>query len=316
MLQQTQVQTVIPYYEAFLARFPTVEDLAAAQLDEVLAIWSGLGYYRRARRLHSAATKIAGSGRGFPSSSRELLELPGIGHYTAAAVASIAFGEVVPVLDGNVERVLCRRLALEQDPKRSANRRRLLEAAVALLDGSRPGDSNQALMELGATVCRPKRPNCSSCPLQQGCLGRLSGDPQRFPTPRARQKVQRVELAVAVASEGDRVLLFRRPQESDLLPGMWELPNVPQARQLSAIERRLTQRFGGRWRLDPSIGKVHHSITFRALTLHVHAARFTPDELIREAPEAAWVSPIERIRFPVSSMVEKILRAALPQRPW
>ena len=153
MLQQTRVQTVIPYYESFMTRFPTVEDLAAAPLEEVLALWSGLGYYRRARLMHEAAKRLAAT--GFPARSSALEKLPGIGPYTAAAVASMAFGEAVPVLDGNVERVLCRRLALDRDPRRSAGRRLLLAATARLLDSKRPGDSNQALMDLGATICRP-----------------------------------------------------------------------------------------------------------------------------------------------------------------
>ena len=178
MLQQTQVQTVIPYFEAFLAKYPDVESLAATSLDEVLASWSGLGYYRRARQMHRAAGEIVALG-GFPTSAAGLRELPGIGEYTAAAIASIAFGEVVPVLDGNVERVLSRCLAQAEDPKRSRPRRRLRQAAAELLDPRRPGDGNQALMELGATVCRPTSPNCPVCPLAPDCRAHAEGDPER-----------------------------------------------------------------------------------------------------------------------------------------
>src|SRR5580700_687072 len=143
MLQQTRVEAVLPYYDRFLGRFPSVDALALAPLDEVLALWSGLGYYRRARQLHAAARRIVDAGE-FPRTIERLLELPGVGAYTAAAVASIAFGAAVPVLDGNVERVMARQLALAQDPKRAASRARLLDAAAALLDPARPGDSNQA----------------------------------------------------------------------------------------------------------------------------------------------------------------------------
>ncbi len=307
MLQQTQVRTVIPYYAAFLQRFPSVEDLAMASVEEVLAVWSGLGYYRRARQLHQAAKRIVSSGSGFPSSSRQLLELPGVGPYTAAAVASIAFGEIVPVLDGNVERVLCRRLGCDQDPKRRSTRRKLVEAASRLLDPARPGDSNQALMELGATVCRPKRPDCDSCPLRRGCRGLRSGDPERYPPPRRRRAVERVELVVAVARQRQRVLVFRRPEGTDRLAGMWELPNVPRAGPITSVEDALARRYGGLWQLEAESRLVRHGITYTALRLHVHPARFNAGDMIAEGPEAAWVTAEELSGLPTSSMVGKVL---------
>ena len=306
MLQQTQVKTVIPYYEEFLDRFSDVEALAAAPLDEVLALWSGLGYYRRARQMHAAAQQIADSG-GFPASASELQTLPGIGPYTAAAVASIAFGELIPVLDGNVERVLSRRLGLDQDPKRAAARKRLLEAGAKLLDSARPGDSNQALMEIGATICRPKQPDCESCPLAKGCYARSLGDPERFPLPRRRRQVERIDLAIALVKQEDRILLFRRPESSDLLAGIWELPNVPRRGTKLAIEKALGRFYGGRWRLEPARGRVRHGITHRALTLHVYPARFSAGDTVGEGPEAAWVRTDEMSDYPLSSAVEKVL---------
>lgn len=307
MLQQTRVTTAIPYYEAFLERFGTVEDLAAAPLEEVLASWSGLGYYRRARQLHRAAGEVVRRG-GFPATSQGLIELPGIGPYTAAAVASIAFGEVVAVLDGNVERLLCRRLALTENPKRVAVRRRLREAAASLLDADRPGDSNQALMELGAMVCRPRRPKCSSCPLSHDCRARRRGDPERYPSARRKRALEHLDLAVAVVREDRRVLLFRRPETSDLLAGTWELPSVTHPHDRESIERALSQTYGGRWRIAAPKGKVRHGITYRRLILHVYSARFEAGESIAEGPEAAWVGEEERSSFAVSSMVDKALR--------
>ncbi len=309
MLQQTRVTTVIPYYESFMDRFPTVEALAAGSIVEVLALWSGLGYYRRARQLHAAAQEIAEEGR-FPSTAAELQRLPGIGPYTAAAVASMAFGEAVPVLDGNVERVLSRRLGLDRDPKKAAARKRLLEAGARLLDASRPGDSNQALMELGATICRPRQPECSSCPLAAGCRARLSGDPEQYPPSRRRRDVERVDLAVALVQRSDRVLLFRRPEDEGLLAGLWELPNVPRSKSLAGSERALGRRYGGRWRLEPAAQRVRHGITHHALVLHVHPARFRAGDTVAEGPEAAWVSPAERADYPLPSVVEKILTAS------
>ena len=305
MLQQTQVKTVMPYYDAFLQRFPTVESLAS--VEEVLTLWSGLGYYRRARQMHLAAQQVAAGGAMFPSSTRELMALPGIGPYTAAAIASIAFGEVVPVLDGNVERVLSRFLALEGNPKHSAMRKRLLEAASLMLDAERPGDSNQALMELGATVCRPKVPECRSCPLQEGCQAHLSGEPLRYPTPKRRRATLRIEMAVALTEERGRVLLFRRPEDSVVLPGMWELPSVRYDSQIRTLEQRLSRVYGGQWQLDSAIDTVTHQITHRALTVHVFRARFEAEDSVGEGPEAAWVSLDSRKNFPSSSLVEKIL---------
>ncbi len=182
MLQQTRVETVLPFYTRFLEKFPAVEDLARAELSEVLALWSGLGYYRRARQLHAAAREIAAAG-AFPATVEALLALPGIGAYTAAAVASIAFGVAAPVMDGNVERVLSRCLALEEDPRASGPRRRLLAAAAGLLDPRRPGDSNQALMELGPPSAPRAIPSASSAPSSPAAARPRRGTPSAIPPP-------------------------------------------------------------------------------------------------------------------------------------
>jgi len=307
MLQQTQVQTVIPYWEAFLERFPTVEALAGAPIDEVLAAWTGLGYYRRARQLHRAAGEVVERG-GLPENAEGLEELPGIGPYTAAAVASIAFGEVVAGVDGNVERVISRVLALEEDPKRSAGRKEIAATAARLLDPRRPGDGNQALMELGATVCRPRAPRCGECPLEGICRAAAEGEPERYPPPRNRREVERVELAVALVEERRRVLLFRRPRGSELLAGMWELPNVVGRRGKKAMEAELAARYGGRFHLGARRGEVRHGITFRALEIRVFEARFEAGESVAEGPEAAWVGPEEMAAYATSSAVLKILK--------
>src|SRR3954451_21975189 len=257
MLQQTRVETVLPFYHRFLARFPTVEGLAAAELSEVLALWSGLGYYRRARQLHAAARMIAELGT-FPSTLEGLLALPGVGAYTAAAVASIAFGVATPVMDGNVERVLSRCLALETDPKSGGARRQLLAAAAELLDLSRPGDSNQALMELGATLCSPRRPKCLLCPLRPGCRAVREGDPESYPAPRVKRDAERHRLLVAVVEDDSGVLLFRRPDDSSPPAATWELPwmsrerdGVPEPGDPQAV---LAARYGGRWTIGPRVG--------------------------------------------------------------
>ncbi|HVR96210.1 MAG TPA: A/G-specific adenine glycosylase [Thermoanaerobaculia bacterium] len=307
MLQQTRVETVLPYYQRFLDRFPTVEDLARAEIDEVLALWSGLGYYRRARQLHAAARQVAELG-GFPRTAEGLLQLPGIGAYTAAAVASIAFGEAAPVLDGNVERVMARRLGMAEDPKGSAGRKKLLAAAAELLDPGRPGDSNQALMELGATLCSPRRPKCLLCPLAGGCVAAAEGDPERYPMPRRRREPERHRLVVAVVEEEGKVLLFRRPEESTLLAGTWELPWT-EAAEAEPPEAALASRYGGRWALGPAAAAVRHGITHRDLEIEVRRARLVAGDRVGEGLEAGWFDAQGRAALPLSSLVGKVLGA-------
>lgn len=313
MLQQTRVETVLPYYKRFLERFPTVEALASAEVDEALALWSGLGYYRRARQLHAAARRIVESGQGFPRTLEGLQLLPGIGSYTAAAVASIAFGVPAPVLDGNVERVMCRWLALGDDPKSGGARRQLLAAAAGLLDPERPGDSNQALMEMGATICTPRRPKCLLCPIASGCRAAAEGDPERYPAPRVKREAERRRLLVAVVEDASGVLLFRRPDDSELLAGTWELPWVEKGE--GDAEAALAARYGGRWELGPKIADVRHGITYRDLEVAVHRAELAWSGVVREGPEAGWFDERGRSGLALSSLVGKVLRATSPPAP-
>lgn len=226
MLQQTRVDTVLPYYRAWMERFPDLEALASASLDEVLKAWEGLGYYARARNLHRAALQVRDRmGGKLPTRAAELRALPGFGEYTSGAVASIAFGECVPAVDGNARRVLAR-LSDEADPAP----RWLHAYAAALVDPVRPGDFNQALMELGATVCTPVQPACSRCPLAQQCRARALGTVLERPRPRQRSVVPEREIAVAVllrAGDADsrELLLARRPLDG-LLGGLWAFPSA------------------------------------------------------------------------------------------
>ena len=226
MLQQTRVETVVPYYERWLERFPDMDSLAAADEDEVLRLWQGLGYYSRARRLQEGARVVRERYSGtLPEKSEELRELPGIGEYTAGAIASIAFGEAVPAVDGNVKRVLSRLFDLP-DPT-SAQFRTL---AKALVDPQRPGDFNQALMELGALVCVPRSPRCEVCPLEAECLAMERGTVAERPAKRPKKTVPELEMVVLVAAvrdeEGGFHLLLRKRPATGLLACMWEFPGM------------------------------------------------------------------------------------------
>lgn len=216
MLQQTQVVSALPYYQRWLARFPTVQALAEAPLDEVLKQWEGLGYYRRARHLHRAARRIAERGGRFPESYEGWLELPGVGPYTAAALASMLSRERVLAVDGNVKRLAARLFALEGEV--TAERAR--SALAPQLDGARPGDFNEALMDLGATVCTPKAPKCSSCPLSASCLAFRTGRVRELPTPKAKPARPHRERYAVIDLQDGHVWLRQRPPE-EMLSGLW-----------------------------------------------------------------------------------------------
>ncbi len=313
MLQQTRLDTVIPYYGRFLSEFPTVDSLAEAPIEKVLSLWSGLGYYRRARHLHAAAKQVVEKG-GFPRSERELRRLPGVGAYTAAAVASISFGEPVAVLDGNVERVVGRLIALSADPKRKQARLKLLAKATELLDRGAPGDSNQALMEIGATVCSPLRPRCSECPLGRDCLARASGHPEAYPPRReSRRPIVEKRIVVVVETKG-RILLCRNSDDEKILAGLWELPWTKRSGERKAgWELALAQRYGGTWSLGRKLGEARHHITFRDLRLEIRRARVVyEDDVVAEseAGEMSWRNRQELSSIPTSSMIDKVLDQA------
>lgn len=264
MLQQTRVAAVVERYRAFLERFPTVTSLARAQEQEVLALWSGLGYYRRARMLHLAAKEVAQRHQAkLPASSQQLRALPGIGAYTAAAVASIAYGECAAVVDGNVERVLCRVYGWDAAGGRTPGtlRRRVETMAARLIDPAHPGDWNQAMMELGATVCTPRNPQCPVCPIAADCQTR--GEHKTAPRP----AMVSCEIAHALALRSPRrapkndldsreILLEQRPAEVSVMPGLWELPALGEA-AVPEPELRMTVRH--------AIMQVNYIVRIRAV---------------------------------------------------
>jgi len=277
MLQQTRVAAVQDHYLRFLRRFPTIERLAAARESSVLALWSGLGYYRRARMLHAAARKVVAEFAGeFPESAAVLRALPGVGRYTAAAIASIAFGEPVAVVDGNVERVLQRLFA------KPLVGEACWQAAQDLLDSQRPGDFNQALMELGATLCMPRQPKCLLCPVADFCSAR-----GELPAATKANRQRKREIHYALGCRDDSVFLVKRPSTVTLMPGMWELPEIP------------ATDVDGRTPL-----KLRHSIT-------------VTDYLVRVVPRTAaatadgrWIPASRLSKLPLTGLARKILRAA------
>jgi len=264
MLQQTRVESAIPFYRAFLRRFPTLRDLARAGEGEVLELWAGLGYYARGRNLLAAARQALLGHGGLPRSPEALLALPGFGPYTAGAVASIAFGIPVPAVDGNAARVLSRIFLVGGPPARA--RPRLWALAAEMVPERLPGDWNQALMELGATICG-RRPACGRCPVEGLCLARLAGRERQVPPPRRRPAVRDLRVACAAVRRGGRLLLARRPS-SGLLGGLWELPSaeVGGAGPREAVRRALA-RLGLRGRVGREVAGVERALTHRRLVL-------------------------------------------------
>ena len=314
MLQQTTVKTATPYYEAFIERFPSLQALAEEPEEEVLAAWSGLGYYHRARNLHRAAQYVAERHGGrFPRTLEAALAVPGVGLYTASAVLSIAYGQPLPVVDGNVRRVLARLLALRGPEYRKDGP--YYNRAEELLDRERPGDWNQALMELGATVCTPRHPGCDACPLRAQCRARALGLVNELPEGRARRAPVDVKVAAALVEREGKVLLVRRP-EGRLLGRMWEVPQTSlESRGLPDLARELEEQHGLRVVPGALAVRARHAITFRRITLEGYHSRLRPP--VPSDPERfLWARPDEVAGLPVSSSTRKLLKGlGAPQLP-
>ena len=288
MLQQTQIATVIPFYQRFLEAFPTVSHLAQAPLERVLELWSGLGYYRRARHLHQAAQALAQQFDGkFPEDYASLRTLPGIGDYTAKAVLSIAFNQPYAVLDGNVARVVARLCSLRGNLHQPQFRSAVETELAGLLSRREPGNFNQALMELGQTICLPRGPHCSACPLAKWCGGYRSGNPEDFPLPRPRRAAESHHLAVALLRRGTRVAMMRGLDDG-LLDDLW---NFPAAFGNSPAEALEALRAKACWTTARSPGGAHdvpvlpwanpwrrfrHGITYRSIHGQVYPVETSP----------------------------------------
>ena len=293
MLQQTRVETATPYFQRFVARFPTVEALAAADQDEVLKLWEGLGYYSRARNLHRAAQSVVRDHGGtVPRDPAEFRALPGVGPYTAAAVLSLSFGEPLAVLDGNVIRVLARVFAVDADSRSGRVRSALQDLATALLDRQRPGRWNESVMELGATVCTPRSPACPRCPLNGVCQAHALGEPEAFPVVSRRKPVPHHTIAVGLVMDGDRVLIQRRPEDA-MLGGLWEFPGGKQEPdeplEVTCI-REIREELGLEVTVEAPVAVVEHAYSHFRITMHAFRCRYQGGEPATETGQPwAWV---------------------------
>jgi A/G-specific adenine glycosylase len=311
MLQQTRVETVIPYYERFLARFPDVQSLADAELEDVYAEWTGLGYYSRARNLHGAARTLADEHGGeLPGDATGLRKLSGIGRYTAGAVASIAFGQREPVVDGNVVRVLARLLAVREDVGERIVMERFWRIATELARCARPGDLNQALMELGATLCTPRAPRCASCPLQRDCQAHHAGDAEALPIKARRARTRDIAAVAGWIVRRGRALAVQRA-EGGLLGGLWELPGGDMADDPTpeaALHRCLRERLGLSVARATRVGEIEHLFTHRRLRVHVFRCE-EPGGRIQRRDHAAhrWLSPTALGALPQGGPTRKAL---------
>ena len=315
MLQQTTVKAVIPYYEKFVKRWPTVGDLAAAPLDDVLAMWAGLGYYSRARNLHQCAVAVAARADGqFPRTEAELLELPGVGPYTAAAIAAIAYGAPATPVDGNIERVVSRLFAVTH-PLPGA-KREIKRLAATLTPAKRAGDHAQAMMDLGATVCTPRRPSCLMCPLQQDCHAHARGIAETLPKKAAKaERPVRYGTAFLVLREDGAVLLRKRPA-SGLLGGMLEVPSTDWSDTLMAADMAMA---GAPVRADwwPMPGGVVHVFTHFRLELQVLRAIVAPETPLTfwaEPDRCLWVPRRDLHKAALPSVMRKIIAHALKEQ--
>jgi A/G-specific adenine glycosylase len=306
MLQQTQVETVIPYFHRSLDRFPTLDDLAAAPLGDVLKLWEGLGYYARARNLHKAAQVVDKELHGeWPRTVEELMALPGIGRYTAGAIASLAFDVRAPVLDGNVSRVLCRLFAIQRDPKDAKVREELWQLAEALLPlsqvgrggrGARggAGEFNEALMELGALICTPRNPKCDVCPLAKTCEANKRGLQDQLPIKTKRKPLPHYDVTAAVIRKNGRILIAQRPVGGQL-GGLWEFPGgkvEPSETLKQCLRREIKEELNVRIKVGEQITSIDHAYTHLKITLHAFEC-----ELVSGKPQALQVQDFKWVRM-------------------
>jgi A/G-specific adenine glycosylase len=295
MLQQTQVATVVPYFMRFVGRYPTLADLAGADLQEVLRLWQGLGYYSRARNLHACAQQVVSENGGrVPANVEALLRLPGVGRYTAGAIASIAYDVRAPILDGNVTRVICRLDQIESDPRDRQTQLTLWRRAEEILPNRRAGDFNSALMELGATVCVPRNPQCLVCPVRASCQAQAAGLQDRIPLPKRSKPTPLHRRYVLCLRHGRQFLIEQRPAKGRWA-GLWQFKTLKcPGRPFSASE--LARRLGYAVSKPRELGRIQHSLTHRRYEFDAYTAELS-------APPAdgqVWVTLEELDAYPLS----------------
>lgn len=321
MAQQTRVETVVDYFERWMARFPTVDVLAAADQQEVLKLWEGLGYYARARNLHKAAQQVVEDYDGqLPRSRAEILKLPGIGEYTAGAILSIAFGQPEPILDGNVKRVISRLWDIDQPISESATLNQLWALARQIAESAPVGQAgvvNEGLMELGATICVPQNPRCLLCPLVDLCAAQANGTQNQRPVTPPKKRTPHYDVAAGVIWQGDalhsRVLIAQRPQDG-MLGGLWEFPGgkmEPDDADLPAcLRREIAEELGIEIQVGPQVTTVKHAYTHFRITLHAfHAHILTGVPQTLGCADWRWVELPELTHFPFPVTDQKIIAA-------
>lgn len=298
MLQQTQVETVIPYYERWLKKFPDPKRLAQASEDEVLKAWEGLGYYSRARNLHRAAKEITGRHDGkIPSGLEQILALPGIGRYTAGAILSIAFDQPVPLVDGNVIRVITRLFNIHTDTNSSSTQKRIWDIAAQLVPRKHPGDFNQALMELGATLCTPGTPRCLLCPLNEACLGLKKSNPARLPVRHSTFDIQKFQGWIHLIERKGSFLIQQRP-EGSLMGGLWEFPSSMDGK-IKEPEKLIKKEI---------LGKIQAAFTkYRGVYQVVHLKVAAKPSHAPANGSSRWVKPADFKNFTFSAPSRKVL---------
>jgi A/G-specific adenine glycosylase len=323
MLQQTQVATVIPFYNRFLQRFPTVQTLAAADLQEVLGLWAGLGYYRRARHLHQAAQDVVNKHAGlFPSTAAGLLTLPGIGRYTAGAIASIAFNAPAAILDGNVMRVLARVTNLQEDISLPQTQAKLWSLAETLTPARDPGSYNQALMELGATICSPRNPQCMLCPIQSLCRSLTQGTQNEVPIKKVKTKAKTVRRCALVVRDREMILLLQRPR-GVIWEELWEFPSleIPQLNSRSQISDEVQRQLGLSVAMDQWESRLEHQLTHRTMKYRIVRGQLVERTDGVRLPKCdaghyvdfRWVHQRALHTLPVGRITHKLAAAALDQ---
>ncbi len=318
MLQQTRVETVIPYFLRWIDRFPALEDLARANPDEVLSYWEGLGYYRRANNLHQAVKEVAQTYDGkLPRDPQLLRELPGIGRYTAGAISSIAFNLPEPILDGNIRRVYARYFNIDTPLQSAETEKKLWQIAEELISSEEPGEFNQALMELGALICLPRKPKCQLCPLKKDCLSRILGNQDQLPVRKSKTPLPHHQVTAAVCLKDNQVLIAKRPLEG-LLGGMWEYPGGKQETGESlerALQREIQEELGAAVEVGSLLGVFDHAYTHYKVTLHAFFCQLkTKDLTLHYHTDLGWVPISSLAEYPMGK-IDRQISDCLQQTP-